>query len=237
MIPYAFTFCETEIPVAYIAGVCTLPEYRKKGYMDLLIKQALKELAQKKVPLAILVPQEDWLLNFYNQYGFELTFDAGTENLPSIEELISRNSMDLEAAYKVFDEKFRNWDMTVQKTFEDFSVIVDESALFGYPLKKNLRGMSRVIDAEQLLQLFVDFHPEKAFNIGVVDELLPKNNAGFMCHMGCVEKNPSHSDKFTEVDIKLLAQLLLGYHTSELDSHFRLTFPEKKQKITTISFS
>ncbi|MFA6701668.1 MAG: GNAT family N-acetyltransferase [Dysgonamonadaceae bacterium] len=231
MLSYNFTFCDIEIPVTYIAGVCTLPEYRKKGYMGELLNQALEELSQKNIPLAILVPQEDWLLEFYKQYGFAQTFDAGTEELPNLNELIHRNSMDLEAAYKVFHEKFRHWDMTVQKTFEDFIDIVDEATLFHFPPKKNLRGMARIIDAEQMLQHFVTAHPEKAFNLSVVDELLPMNNAGFMCHMGHVEKNPSHSGKFTEVDIQLLAQLLLGYHTSGLDIEFRLTFPEKKPQI------
>ena len=32
LLSYQFTFCEKEIPVIYLSGVSTLPEYRGKGY-------------------------------------------------------------------------------------------------------------------------------------------------------------------------------------------------------------
>lgn len=40
MLPYTMTFYGEEIPFAYLAGLCTLPEYRRRGYMDQLIHRA-----------------------------------------------------------------------------------------------------------------------------------------------------------------------------------------------------
>ena len=125
LLHYNFTYCNTEIPIAYISGACTLPEARKKGYMEALLKRAFREIAKRKVPLSILVPEEDWLLDFYNKYGYAQTFEKGAD-LPSLKDLMNRHSNDLTAAYKEFDSLFRNKEMTVQKTFDDFRVVVEE---------------------------------------------------------------------------------------------------------------
>src|SRR5690554_4470565 len=43
MLPYLFTFCGTEIPILYIAGVSTLPEYRRRGYINQLLVRSFEE--------------------------------------------------------------------------------------------------------------------------------------------------------------------------------------------------
>ena len=141
---YYFTFCGVEIPIAYISGACTLPEARKKGYMEALLKRTFQELAKKNIPLSLLVPEEDWLLAFYGKYGYAQTFDAGTD-LPSLEELMKRHSDNLPAAYKEFDSWFRNQQMTVQKTFDDFRIVVEEAAGYDFQAKKSQWKLSRYI--------------------------------------------------------------------------------------------
>lgn len=227
MLPYNFTFCGKEIPVAYISGACTLPEYRGNGYMGELLETAFAEMSKKDIPLSILVPQQPKIIKYYEKFGYAKTFDESETELPSLKELVSFYPRNMQEAYEVFDSKFRITDMTVQKTFDDFKTIVAEAKLNNYPPKKNLLGMARIINAEKLVKIFAEKYPEKAFSLTIVDEIISSNNVGLMFHMGKVVKNPSHVNTFREVDIRTLTQLLMGYHTSEAEDAFRLMFPEK----------
>ncbi len=169
MLPYLFTFCGTEIPVFYLSGVATLPTYRKRGYVRQLLMRSFEEAVRRDAPLMLLVPQEAWLLQFYGRYGFVQAFDAGVEELPSLKELTGRYPGDLHAAFREFNTLFRQKDMTVQKSFDDFRAIVEEAALFDFPAKRNLMGMARVINAAKLLSLFAARYERKSFSIEVQD--------------------------------------------------------------------
>lgn len=234
MLLYQFTFCGTEIPVIYLSGVSTLPEYRKKGYVRQLLMRSFEEAVQRKVPLMLLVPQEEWLLKFYDKYGFAQAFDAGTEALPSLKVLIGKYPDDLHAAFGEFNTLFRKNDMTVQKSFNDFLAIVEEAGLYDFPVKRNLMGMARVIDAEKLLSLFASYYKGESFSLYLHDELIEQNNALFTISKGGVKRElplsePDHSaDKeMIAIDIRELAQSLLGYHTSEKKAPLNTLFPEK----------
>ncbi|MDD3780967.1 MAG: GNAT family N-acetyltransferase, partial [Proteiniphilum sp.] len=62
MLSYRFTFCGREIPVMYLSGVCTLPEARRRGYTKQLLLRCFEVAHTMEVPLVLLVPQEEWLL-------------------------------------------------------------------------------------------------------------------------------------------------------------------------------
>lgn len=227
MLPYQFTFCGTEIPVLYHSGVCTLPEARKKGYMDKLLMASFEHAQKNDVPLMLLVPQEPWLLKFYNKYGFAQTFDSGTEELPSLKKLIEDYPGDLHAAWREFNTWFRQKEMTVQKSFDDFRAIVEEAQLFNFPPKKNLIGMARIIDAGKLLSVFADRYEQKTFSVTVHDELLPPNNTVFSVSEGKAVKKDTQLSSTLNLNIRALAQVLLGYHTSQQGEPIRTIFPEK----------
>lgn len=231
MLPYDFTFCGTEIPVAYLSGVCTLPEYRKKGYMAELLIRSFLEMHSRGTPLVVLVPQEKWLLEFYDAFGFAQTFDPGTEELPSLKELIDRHQGDLHAAFREFNTWFRQKDMTVQKSYDDFRVMVEEASLFGFPPKKNLIGMARVIDVQRLLSVFADRYVRKRFSVTVYDDRLEHNNTFFTVQNGGAQENSFPLELSFHAGIRELSQLLLGYHTSQKKEPFRSVFPEKTPQL------
>ncbi|MDR0333759.1 MAG: GNAT family N-acetyltransferase [Dysgonamonadaceae bacterium] len=227
MLPYNFTFCDVEIPVAYISGVSTLPEAQKKGYMHQLLLKSFEEMAKNNISLAILVPQEAWLLEFYDKYGYAQTFDAGVEEVFSLKTLLDKHLQDEESAYNEFDSQFRSQDMTVQKTFEDFQTIVEEGRLFNFPSKKNLIGMARMIDAEKLLSIFAKKYPQKHFSVILDDEIIQNNNTAFVINSGLVTKNTKLIEPILHLNIRKFTQLLFGYHTSKKDIISRALFPEK----------
>lgn len=229
MLSYDFTFHGVEIPIIYLSGLCTLPEFRGNGYMKMLILRSYEVASERGVPLMVLVPQESWLLNFYDKYGFAQTFDESAKELPSLKNILEINKGNIEASYKDFDSHFRNQDMTVQKTLSDFMSIEEEAALFSYPAKKNLRGMTRVVDAKKLLLIYALSNQEHEFSLNVEDEFIVENRVQFTIKNGEVLEN-YFSEKGSEsnsVDIRVLTQLLLGYHTSKMKAPLSTYFPEK----------
>lgn len=228
MLPYQFTFHGVEIPILYLSGVCTLPEARKKGYMDVLLRYSLTEMARKGFALTLLVPGEPWLLDFYRRYGFAQTFDAGTEPLSSLS-LLKETYPNPNDAYRTFDRWFRASDMTVQKNQDDFRAIMEEAELFSFPSKKSLTGMARILDAEKLLSVFASKYPQKQLSFTISDEILPANNRSFSIQNGKVDSADTNCP--VRLSIDTLAQLVLGYHTSETEEPFRSIFPEKTPQI------
>ena len=231
MLPFDFTFCGVEVPVLYLSGVSTLPDYRKKGYMDQLILKSFEVALDRGYPLMLLVPQEEWLLKFYDKYGFAQTFDPGNEEFTLLGDMRELIEHDIQSAYKEFDNHFRKQDVTVQKTFDDFLAIAEEAKLFDYPTKKSLIGMARVIDAEKLLSVFAEQYSEKEFSLEVKDDILHLNNGFYSAVDGKLIKGSTDKINKLQADIRLLAQLLLGYHTSELEEPLKTLFSEKNPQI------
>ncbi len=229
MLPFDFSFHGSEIPVAYFSGLCTLPEARQKGFMGSLIKKSFGEMDEKGIPLAILVPQDETIMKFYRQFGFTQTFNAGIP-LPNLQKIMVE-SENLPNAYEIFDSFFRQRDMTVQKTPDDFRAIVEEAALFDFPVKKGLMGMSRITDVEKLLIIFAKKYPQIKVSVKVSDPIIGKNNAVFVIKNGSVSKSSKKETTHFYVEIDALTQLLLGYKTSEFSNDYRLVFPEKQPLI------
>ena len=70
MIPYVIkTGIDTSF-AGYISGAMTHPDFRKKGYMDQLLKNAFIKMKENGYDYTFLIPQEDWLLGFYAKYGY-----------------------------------------------------------------------------------------------------------------------------------------------------------------------
>ena len=70
MIPYEIKTPDGIIPSAYICGVCTLPSERRKGYMNILMTEAMNRMYQKGYGIATLIPAHPWLFDFYKKYYF-----------------------------------------------------------------------------------------------------------------------------------------------------------------------
>ncbi len=227
MLTYQFTFHGVEIPVIYLSGVCTLPAYRGRGYARALLFESFNEAIRRGVPLMILVPQEEGLMQWYARYGFTQTFDPGSEPLPSLKELLNRHEGDLEAAYNKFDGHYREQDLTVQKTFSDFKAMVEEASLFGFPEKRSLPGMARVINADRLLSLFASRRGDAvSFHVEVRDPLIPRNNLSVPVGDGVHDLAPT-----LQAEIDKLTRWLLGYRTTELGEPYATLFPEKSPQM------
>lgn len=230
MLIYKLTFHGSEINVAYLSGLCTLPTYRNRGYMRRLILKSFQVAKEREIPLMILVPQDRGVMSYYERFGFAQTFDSGIEILPLLSKIIEASSEDLHKAYRHFNSLYRDNDMTVQKSYADFEAIVEEAKLFNYPSKSNLTGMARVIDASRLISIYSSKYPTHLFNLRVKDDIIHANNSEYSICNGDVEilnANTNLISDIIKVDIKELAQLLMGYHTTDKGEPLSTLFLEK----------
>ncbi|MDH6309901.1 putative acetyltransferase [Dysgonomonas sp. PFB1-18] len=213
MLPYTITFYGQEIPFAYLAGLCTLPEHRQRGYMAKLIYEAHRIIAERSIVLAILIPAEDWLYGFYEKFGYEQVFEKGDDFIPLKE--IMDTYADPQEGYRVLDSMFRPLDFCVQKSEEDFEAIRKEYRLDGYPPKTNLSAMARIIDVWSALSMYAKANLSQKFRIKVNDSFLQKASV-YVIDKGSVELVLSpDGDYDIEVDIRLLCKLLFGFRPEE----------------------
>jgi predicted acetyltransferase len=228
MLPYTINFYRQEIPFAYLAGLCTLPGYREKGYMSRLIHEAHRVLSERNIPLSILIPAEEWLYGFYEKYGYEQVFDKGEELIP-LKQILETYPGNIPKAYQAFDELFRFRDFCIQKNEKDFEAIAEEYKQDGYPEKKNLAGMACIIDIWALLDLYAKDNLSKKFSIKVTDSLLNEKPQSFLIDRGNVDVILKADTPFDiETDTRLLCRLLFGYKTKELEKKYRLLFNERR---------
>lgn len=224
MLPYEINFYGEKIPFAYLAGLCTLPEYRKRGYMAKLIRKAHQVLTERNIPLSILVPAEEWLFGFYEKYGYEKVFDKGEEPIYPLKAILDRH-ITLKEAYKEFNTLYANIDFCVQKSYKDFQVIVKEQTIDKFPPKYNIAGMARITDVQYALNLYAKRNKKNNFRLKVTDDESQTCAIYYLTH-GEAKRMDENAGYDIVVDAPMLCRLLFGYRTSELDERLSKLFAE-----------
>ncbi|HCS75482.1 MAG TPA: hypothetical protein DIW17_16610 [Clostridiales bacterium] len=72
MLPYKMHLRNREVPVSYIVGVGTWPEYRGQGLAKELLQKAGYVLQERGFDISILLPFQ---YDFYRKYGWEICYD------------------------------------------------------------------------------------------------------------------------------------------------------------------
>lgn len=134
MLPYAMTYYNSIIPTAYISGAATLPEFQNKGIMKKLLRFSFHEMEKKGIPLTTLIPQEKWLVKFYEKLGYTSVFEYceqrvqpkpfNHKNADSNIHSITLSEKEIKEAYVFYSEYFLALNLCVQKSYEDFRAIV-----------------------------------------------------------------------------------------------------------------
>ncbi len=74
ILPYPMIFHGESLPTGYISGACTHPDYRNRGLMGQLLKQAFHKMGQEGNALTTLIPAEPWLFDYYARFGYAPVF-------------------------------------------------------------------------------------------------------------------------------------------------------------------
>ena len=75
MLPYPMRWENVTVDTSYISGACTLPDVRNRGFMTLLLQNALQEMYDRGIAFSTLIPAEDWLFGYYAGQGYVTVFD------------------------------------------------------------------------------------------------------------------------------------------------------------------
>lgn len=221
MFPYNIRFYGETVPFYYLGGLCTLPEYRNRGFMGQLILKSFAVMQERHIPLAILVPAESWLFGYYEKYRFAQTFENSVKpvDISHIAHLYESNPKE---AFRYFDKVFQQSDFLVLKTNEDIETIIDDYLLDGCPEKYNLGAMSRLIDPLYLLRKYAAKNQASEFKIKIEDKQIPYFPSYFIKN-GTATSYDGDDVDFV-VDEKLLTQLLFGYKMENVQSVFHPYF-------------
>lgn len=226
MLPYSFSFYGQFLPVSYLAGICTLPNYRHRGYASKLITEAHRILAQRQISIAILIPAEKRLYDFYNKHDYEQVFEKEDIEIP-LSQIIEK-STNIKEAYTCFNLIYGNKDFCIQKSLTDFETIVEEYKIDKLSVKTNLEGMACVINSKTLLDLYAINNKHKSFTLKIT-HCSSQNNIIYYINKGSV-KQINNADIKTDLEItnREFCRLLFGYKTKKMRTLYRNLFPEHK---------
>lgn len=164
ILPYPMTFCGTIIPTGYISGACTHPDFRNKGAMKRLLFSSFVRMLENEVPLATLIPAEEWLFEYYSKTGFTTTFEYTNINFiiedlsPSPEYHISEYTPSQSDVYAFFNKKMKERACCIQHSSDDFNIILDdlylgEGNLFVSRLNGEVNGVAFCYSEDEELQV------------------------------------------------------------------------------------
>ena len=81
IIPYSIKIDNAIHLGGYISGAMTHPDYRKRGCMKKLLNEAFSVMKSRNFVYSFLIPEENWLFNFYDKYGYIKAFPVNQENI------------------------------------------------------------------------------------------------------------------------------------------------------------
>ena len=133
MLPYQMNLGGTPLSISYVAGVSTAPEYRNRHLMRSLLTSTLQENTQSAI--AILLPAEDWLYDYYATFGFAAV--GGTE-----EQVVERAEAtydcppsggreSLTELYEFYLKSVVSRECGIVHSWDDFQTIVMDNRLSG----------------------------------------------------------------------------------------------------------
>lgn len=158
-VPYWMKIFEKVLPVAYISGACTHPDYRKQGIMHNLLADAHRLMFNEGVMASILIPANKGLKSYYNRSGYASRLQRETisltlDDLQLVDvasELVFKEvclSDELpKDVYSFFNRELNTYSAAVLHTSEDFKVILADWQLAGGQLwtvydGKNVIGLA-----------------------------------------------------------------------------------------------
>jgi len=150
LFPFTLRFFGKEEKVAYLCGACTLPEFRKKGEMGVLINQAVRKLYNEDIPFCSLIPSSETLFDYYERFGFSTVYKGKIANLKGnlkegsfrfeeinnaeilselYEKTIGQKEFSIKKTKEYFDFLLKDYE--IMKTAQVFSIIKDKK-IIGY---------------------------------------------------------------------------------------------------------
>ncbi|MCQ2959695.1 MAG: GNAT family N-acetyltransferase [Bacteroidales bacterium] len=163
-IPYTISIDGQNYSAAYISGACTHPEYRNQRCMSTLLQETLLELQNRNIDLAFLIPQEQWLYDFYSKFGFKPLL---TNHIEQIEKPTNstysvrnntRNDISNSQLYKIYQEQLIKTNC-VNHSQQDFYDCMDEVFISNgtiFSIEENSQTIAFATANENRVEIFAE---------------------------------------------------------------------------------
>jgi predicted acetyltransferase len=153
MIPYSLKIGTTIYAAGYISGAMTHPDFQKKGYMGKLLNAAFEAMKDKGYDYTFLIPQEEWLVGFYERFGYQSFIS------PPLKDFKVLKTYKTYKSYIKHTQFLATLPNAVLKSEEQFANILADSLSEGGEITdaKEKRGMIKKINplAETITTLFM----------------------------------------------------------------------------------
>lgn len=141
MIPYPIKNKDQIKSAGYISGAMTHPDYQGKGIMSEMLNYSFEVMQKKGYDFSFLIPQKEWLFDYYARFGYEKTFPtsivaAKSINIAFTQEIILRdktiqistqsNEIDLSDFFITYSRFLTENDSVVLKTKKQIAIILED---------------------------------------------------------------------------------------------------------------
>jgi len=209
--PYTMIVNGYETKSNYIVAVATQAEYRHQGYMRILLKKALNDMASVSMPFTFLMPASE---SIYAPFDF--VWICPHTNLPRRIEMMDAEGQNqyLAARYQLFckrNERYmENW--LAEKAAEEEEVPGDKIPPY----------MARITDVCQMLRMVHSSRAQRLY-LHVKDFIIEKNNGYF-----CWESAPefSRAEKMEKIPERIDLELTVGELASMVFGSFQICLSE-----------
>ncbi len=173
ILPYTMTYCKDIIPMGYISGACTHPDFRNKGAMKRLLSASFSRMKKQGIPLTTLIPAEEWLFDYYSKTGFVSVFEYSSKAVQSSSLNISEKYSVTEFnpserdVYAYFNKKMLERPYCIQHSEEDFNVILEDlhlgdGELLVARLNNQIKGIIFCYSKDEVLHVSELFYEDDA---------------------------------------------------------------------------
>lgn len=115
IIPYPIKNQEQIKLAGYISGAMTHPDHRGTGIMSKMLEYSFTVMQEKGYDYSFLIPQEEWLFDYYMRFGYEKAFPSSYIECSSILEEPQQSSI-------LRDKKIRIYSQSKEIDLSDFFI-------------------------------------------------------------------------------------------------------------------
>ncbi len=211
--PYTMIVNGYEVESDYIVAVATHKDYRRRGYMRLLMEKALKDAAAKRMPFVFLMPAS---ISLYAPFDF--VWICPHTRLPKRVEAMDADSQNryLAARCQMFCKRDRRYmeNLRAQERAEAGEATAGEGKVPPY--------LARATDVCQMLKL-TNGSREQRLILHVKDSIIRGNDGYFLWE---VSPKESRAEKLFQVPTRVDLDLTIGELASLIFKGFRICLSE-----------
>ena len=142
-IPYPMRFNDAVIPVAYISGACTHPDFRSRGLMSRLLDEAHRKMYADGKYLSVLIPANEGLVDYYSKSGYEICFQQDEKLLTGMCKTVDNfkiglifNELDMlknecSEVCDFINRQLSTYHASILHPFQDMNIVLADLALSG----------------------------------------------------------------------------------------------------------